>query len=547
MKKVTMVCLIFAVAIIWGSTFKTLAQERTLEPSEGFVNEVIYADTANGAQLHNVYIFHRGATYYFNGTIKNNSYAITLKAEDGSGPLPVIRNFPDGSGTLQKFIQSGDDAYLYNLYINGMGPDLTTMEPDPFYSMNGILVQAGASGKEFIVDGCILNNAGQTIIRSNSGARKVLVTNTIIANSGQLSRDNIGNGRAIDFRNGITDTIIFRNCTMVNLYDRIFRHYGAAANTATAYIDYIEMDHNTIVNNTGAYGFFFLGDISGSVKITNNLFVNPMTLGVDTADHQRFAEVDAIGEMGDDGFPIFPLIIDQPNTLYAPTFTMSNNVITYDQTVTDYMTTNGVKKAPVFTPRVAAMVTNADNAFVETDYVSLKNVPPVMIEVMNWYRPHALESLGGGMITTADVDMHRESIDYWLDTLDCSYTTDNSLFIGSDGSPVGSTVWNSTITDVDDVNTLPTEFTLSNNYPNPFNPSTKIQFSLPVSSKVTLTVYNLLGQEIARLVDGELSAGSHSVDFNAAGLSSGVYVYRIKAVNGNGKDFIASNKMTLLK
>ncbi|RNC84508.1 MAG: T9SS C-terminal target domain-containing protein [Balneola sp.] len=89
---------------------------------------------------------------------------------------------------------------------------------------------------------------------------------------------------------------------------------------------------------------------------------------------------------------------------------------------------------------------------------------------------------------------------------------------------------------------LPSSFNLEQNYPNPFNPTTNISFSLPNSSKVLLTVYNLLGQEVAQLVNGELSGGNHIVQFDASGLSSGIYVYRIQAGS-----FVQTKKMMLIK
>jgi hypothetical protein len=93
----------------------------------------------------------------------------------------------------------------------------------------------------------------------------------------------------------------------------------------------------------------------------------------------------------------------------------------------------------------------------------------------------------------------------------------------------------------------PDVFTLSQNYPNPFNPNTMIKFGLAVDSKVTLTVYDLLGQEVANLINGNLAAGSHEFDFNASNLNSGVYFYRIDAAGVNGTDFSSVKKMILTK
>lgn len=96
------------------------------------------------------------------------------------------------------------------------------------------------------------------------------------------------------------------------------------------------------------------------------------------------------------------------------------------------------------------------------------------------------------------------------------------------------------------------EFSLTANYPNPFNPSTTISFSLPEAAEVRLAVYNTLGQEVAVLADGSLGAGWHSVVWDAsrsagAPVSSGVYFYRMTASGISGKTFSSMQKMVLMK
>ncbi len=88
----------------------------------------------------------------------------------------------------------------------------------------------------------------------------------------------------------------------------------------------------------------------------------------------------------------------------------------------------------------------------------------------------------------------------------------------------------------------PGKYNLEQNYPNPFNPTTTISYSLPKSSNVKLTIYNLLGQEVTTLANSFNEAGKHSIQFNAANLASGVYIYSIKADN-----FSAAKKLMLLK
>ena len=89
---------------------------------------------------------------------------------------------------------------------------------------------------------------------------------------------------------------------------------------------------------------------------------------------------------------------------------------------------------------------------------------------------------------------------------------------------------------------LPSSIKLYPNYPNPFNPTTTIHYALPASGNVKLTVYNILGRQVARLVDGRQSAGNHQIRFNASQLSSGVYFYRLQVNN-----IVRTGKMMLIK
>jgi hypothetical protein len=94
---------------------------------------------------------------------------------------------------------------------------------------------------------------------------------------------------------------------------------------------------------------------------------------------------------------------------------------------------------------------------------------------------------------------------------------------------------------------VPAGFALYQNYPNPFNPSTAISYELSAKSQVSLKVYDVLGREVATLVDGEQNAGVYKVNFNAAGFASGVYFYRLAAVGNNGKTFSSVKKLMLMK
>jgi len=141
----------------------------------------------------------------------------------------------------------------------------------------------------------------------------------------------------------------------------------------------------------------------------------------------------------------------------------------------------------------------------------------------------------------------------FVDTLDCSVFQYNknfgALFIEADQNTLNFKFMNinnelidPNVVSVDDDITILNEFYLSQNYPNPFNPSTKISWQTPVSGWQALKIYDILGNEVATLVDEYRNAGKYESEFRANNLASGIYFYTIRA-----GDFIQTRKMILLK
>lgn len=120
---------------------------------------------------------------------------------------------------------------------------------------------------------------------------------------------------------------------------------------------------------------------------------------------------------------------------------------------------------------------------------------------------------------------------------------DSFIFV----SPFKKAIWRIPLSEMVTSVIQPTDlgpkiFDLSQNYPNPFNPSTTISYQLPETGNVNIKVYDVLGKEVATLVNNEQRAGSYKVDFNGSSLASGIYYYQIRA----GK-FVETKKMILLK
>ncbi len=102
--------------------------------------------------------------------------------------------------------------------------------------------------------------------------------------------------------------------------------------------------------------------------------------------------------------------------------------------------------------------------------------------------------------------------------------------------------WGNPTTSAEDNDITPADFELKQNYPNPFNPSTKIEFSLAEPSKVSLEVFDALGNIVSTLASGELAAGNYKIEFNAKNLTSGIYFYKLTSNN-----FMITRKMMLIK
>ncbi len=136
-------------------------------------------------------------------------------------------------------------------------------------------------------------------------------------------------------------------------------------------------------------------------------------------------------------------------------------------------------------------------------------------------------------------------------------TTEAQSYIFTDRNAVGGTYYyrlrqvdfdgTYAYSDVVEVEFVPSEYSLQQNYPNPFNPSTTIKFALPVEAKVTVTLYNALGQRVNEIVSNNFTAGVQTVNFNASELASGMYIYQISAQGVDGSNFVDTKKMMLMK
>jgi len=120
--------------------------------------------------------------------------------------------------------------------------------------------------------------------------------------------------------------------------------------------------------------------------------------------------------------------------------------------------------------------------------------------------------------------------------------SDNGTAVGKDGTILRTTNGGATFVEEEEIDEIPTDYKLTNNFPNPFNPNTKIKYSIPQSSNVVIKVFDMLGNEIETLVDEQKPTGTYEITWYAENLPSGVYFYKIQT-----KKFIETKKMVLLR
>jgi hypothetical protein len=184
-----------------------------------------------------------------------------------------------------------------------------------------------------------------------------------------------------------------------------------------------------------------------------------------------------------------------------------------------------------------------------------KNVLPLVDSTKAWYRRHGTLPWIPLVLTEVAALVDNEGIIMQanLAAATAEDSTAVDLRVASQG-PNGFTMeqiiapafavgnWDTVATGVPPEGGTPASFALEQNYPNPFNPTTTINYQIPISGRVELKVYDLLGREVATLVNDDKAAGRYSIPWNAALMSSGVYFYRLRAGQHTG-----TKKLLLLK
>jgi len=479
-----------------------LYAQRTVnvDPGFGTLNAAILGDTTAAGlpvDTNTVYLLQKGGLYILDGELANK-FRVSLAAT-GSGERPrIILGVPSGGTTPDQAIRPYANFYAKGLYISAK---------DELGGSGLRIIRAQASGIHVEINDCVLDIAGQAAYRIDAKNSSFIIKNSIVSNIGSMTSPD--NGRVFDDRGNAIDSLIAVNNTFYNITSKVIRDGGGV-------INYAKFDHNTMVN-IGQKGCE-IGE-ANTIVFTNNLFVNPVFIG--TAN-----------------VAVTALTLKAATTqgVTQTAVIRNNNIFTDSGLINAYP--DSVKLATAFDSISTAFITAGGWASTNiSEALTFTNGPatPVASIQAYWADP-------SGTQVELDTAGHEQ--------FNFAYANSYASFSGSmSGQPLGAVNWFGQTLGVGSSNSnfIPELYSLSQNFPNPFNPETQISFTLSHSAPVRLAIYNSLGQEIKVLVNDVRSSGTNSVRWNGTNdagqkVGSGFYFYRLSSDR-----FTETRKMLLIK
>jgi len=539
---------------------------------------VIGSDTtASGTQAHSVYKFvSLDTTYIFDATITVKSSVTFLGVLDPTTKRPPCIQpdvLPDNSipGVLFTFTGTGTSYVLQNLYLLGIAINNVVN-----YGA-GQAVQISSDNIRFRADNVIFENWSQFALGYAGSNCKIYFYNCKFRNlTTQPNQWYVGEAVRNENYNGVfhTDTLIMR-------YNTFLCMGGYAACPVNNLTNYFRFDHNSFIYNYK--NPFFLHRITNA-RFTNNIFYSLYSGGQSLTEYNNLwdetskqvgaiisldsltAQLDTLFDPEDINDPNLRALAEakrhvelKNNVYFWPAalqnlWTAWNDTATVDSVVTPvWMNTrtqnmfNNPTGFPGFSE--SGTLANTDPGFGSSILEVLNPGDNGNVGLLNWFRVQrgmtGTTELWGYQIT--QVVPNTIWVPDWPlpESDDMQYSNTAMQTGGTDGKPLGDPNWFGITLGVKDDNRLqvPDKFSLSDAYPNPFNPSTNIKFTLAKSGIVSLKIYNVIGQLVMTVLSNQdMSKGNHEYNINMDGFASGVYFYTLKQ-----GDNILTKKMVLLK
>lgn len=450
-----------------------------ITPGFGTINSVIRGDTlSSGARTdtNTVYRLQRGGLYILNGTMEH-TYPVIIEAAPGAGAKPrIIQGVQSGGTAPSEAWSARGRLHMKNVYISAV---------DELGGLHERIIRIRENNVRVVIDSCHLDVASQAGFRCDGSRPKIYFTNSIISNIGTGASPD--NGRGVDDRGVDLDTVVLENSTFYNLTSRVIRDGGG-------YINYCRVNHCTMVN-IGQYGITF-GPTYNAI-FTNNLFMNAGYYGNYPGVSRELLRISAGPAPG------------------TSTFLVRNNSYFLDSTIVKAYP-DSAKPLPFVDSTTQAIITSGGwDGTTYYEQITFQNAPDAPLSVVQDFYTN------GTVTPNPDLDTTGGPFNFKYANTFAAYTR------GLDGKPLGDLNWHGVpllaVEPVSDV--VPGSFTLAQNFPNPFNPSTQIQFTIAKAGPTRLTVYDVLGKEVGTFINEVLSPGTYSYRFDASGLASGVYVY----------------------
>jgi hypothetical protein len=520
--------------------FQTLPAQQRVVPITGLVKgdvlvydqiyNAIAADAPNRVTNKNVvYELKRGHIYLAMSTINSTDYDLYIRAEAGTGPLPIIFHVLNSAGASANLITARRNLILENLEFDGKHSNGTIG--------NRVLNMYGANYRA-IFKGCrLINDRGGAFAIQVDGVKMYFI-DCIIGNQGhQISVG--GNGRALDIRStNSVDTVIFQNCTIYNLSDRVLRNMSPV-------INYVKFDHNTIYNVQGYHGCIQLGKTKKAV-ITNNIFANPLCYGDRLTSRWRGEQLQP-----DKAFAV--ITHDSLSAkLTTATVEMRNNNIYHEQKFVDWFNQTPPADSiadprPINNAMIKFIGTGLPQAYFKEE-LTFKNVSSS--QMMYNFMIHWVTYPKASVFPNNFSEIYPYEWDVTYSTSAKSYKAgDNGYPLGDlNAWPSLKALWATGATAPSGYaeNVINLGFDIAKNYPNPFVYQTTVNYLVSKSQKVEISIYTSFGQKVRTLMVGDLSAGEYNVawdgtDNSGAVLPKGLYFIEISGPGGRTSRKIIKN------
>lgn len=544
----------------------------------GSLNATIMGDTlSNGARRNPeaVYRLARNKIYFINGALSNDEtwhlHIVAAKPADPSNPNapPVIMSgiLDDGSRANIPIWAGGNltlrGIWFYH-YTPVQGQNQATSYDGSIFSL--------ANGSRNVITGNIFDGA-HVCISARGDWQDWLIEDNIARNC--ISSDSWYIGHFINYEKVPADTVIIRNNTMFN---------NGGFTCSVTLENYLLFEHNTIFGNH-VNPLIASGDWNGGTNrdIKNNIFYATFNKGIKDAinvssvlepetwtcsDGYYWAvtDIDTLSEYQRDSVMqmseadryinwennvyYWPQVLKDvyakhADSLIAPRWANEHTEKFFnDPNYPNLNMSGNVEADPGFNADM--MVTMANTAkYVEGFIVGYPSGRWPAETPSNYL--HKYPNIAAGDTNYA----WYPPFTHWPLGEDLSYSNTSLQNAGTDGFAIGDLNWfpdqkkQWLLTGVEQELTgeiIPSKFELSQNYPNPFNPSTKIKYSVPKASRITLNIFNALGQKVVEIVDQQQNPGKYQITFDASSLASGLYFYTLKT-----NEISITKKMMLLK